>query len=422
MSDIESLLADILDDSKPLPTTKEVVVNTIANHGPAALPIAAENLSDEDYLERLMNGDAEPEATITAIDVAEATEVQGDMAMADAGLTQCVNGPEDPVDPSTNDAVKVFTDTEERANPIEQIKIPSFVGADFAETMDIRNFATLVTLNTSRWHAKVKDRQAGKNAASVTEADEASFEVRKRLLVGADTKLKAIHKAIDEARALHYDMTLPWSTTSMSDAGRRTGGRLLPNTLFVEYTQAMAAKLKQMVAALDEFVPEYPNLIELAKVKLGKSFDAREYPNASSIRQHFTLSFDFQPIPKGEDFGGLPKVQLDMLAAKVNDNMRLQAEHAMQELWVRLHTVVGRMAERLLNPENVFQNSLVTNVRDTARLLGHLNVTQDPKVEALRVKVEKELCPHDAKDLREKPVLRTKVGAMAASIIQEMDA
>ncbi len=419
MSDIENLLADILDDTKPLPTKKEVVTNTIANSGPAALSTAAETLTDDEYLERLMNGDAP--AQPSAIDVAEATEVQGEMAMADAGLTQCVSGPEDPVDPSTNDAGTVFTDTEARTNPIEAVKMPTFTAADFASTMDIRNFATLVTLNTSRWHAKVKDRQAGKDAASVSQADEGAFEVRKRLLIGADTKLKAIHKAIDEARAAHYDMTLPWSTTSMNDAGRRTGGRLLPNTLFVEYTTIMAKKLKQMTDAVDAFVPDYPSLIEIAKQKLGSRFVASEYPNASSIRQHFTLSFDFQPIPKGEDFGGLPQAQLDMLASKINDNMRLQAEHAMQELWMRLHTVVSRMAERLLNPDNVFQNTLVQNVRDTARLMAHLNVTNDPKIEALRVKVEKQLCQHDAKDLREKPVLRAQVGAHARSIVEEMD-
>lgn len=408
MDDIEKLLGDILDDTKPLPTAavKEVVTNTIANSGEQALSRAAE-VSDDDFLKSLMD-----DSTPNAIAVAEAMEVQGEMAIADAIHTVC----EPEAEPSG-----VFTDTEARNNPVNALNIPTFTADDFASTMNIRNFATLVTLQTSRWHAKVKDRQASKDAATMGEADEGAFETRKRLLVGADTKLKAIHKAIDEARAAHYDLTLPWSTTSMSDTTRRTGGRILPNTLFVEYTTTMAAKLKQMVDAVDSFVPDYPALIETAKAKLGKRFNATEYPNASAIRAHFSLTFDFQPIPKGEDFGGLPQVQLDMLAAKVNDNMRLQAENAMQELWVRLRTVVDRMAERLLTPDNVFQNSLVQNVRDTARLLAHLNVTGDAKVEALRQKVEKHLCQHDAKDLREKPVLRQQVGAHAQSIVQEMD-
>jgi hypothetical protein len=278
-----------------------------------------------------------------------------------------------------------------------------------------------VTLNTARWHAKVRDRQASKDAATMGEADEHAFETRKRLLVGADEKLKAIHKAIDEARGAHYRLTLPWTTTSMEDIGRRTGGRLLPNTLFVEYTQVMAGHKQAMQAALGAFIPDYPALIAVAQKKLGKRFDAREYPNPSSIASHFDLSFDFQPIPQVDDFKGLPQVQLDALAAKINDNTRKQAENAMQDVWKRLHDAVGRMAERLSSPDKLFHNTLVENVRDVARLMAHLNVTQDAKIEALRKKVEKHLTKHDAKHLREHPTVRTQVGAMAVSILQEMN-
>src|SRR5690606_17050326 len=136
----------------------------------------------------------------------------------------------------------------------QPLKMPTFTADDFAETMDIRNFATLVTLNTARWHAKVKDRQAAKSAAAANDADEGAFEVRKRLLVGADSLLKAVHKAIDEARAAHYEMTLPWSTTSMHDVGRSTGGRLLLHTLFVESTTAMAQMQPQTQESPAQFI------------------------------------------------------------------------------------------------------------------------------------------------------------------------
>src|SRR5690606_1911582 len=68
----------------------------------------------------------------------------------------------------------IFADSAEReeGERVVPIKMPTFTADDFAETMDIRNFATLVTLNTARWHAKVKDRQAAKDAAMMNEADE----------------------------------------------------------------------------------------------------------------------------------------------------------------------------------------------------------------------------------------------------------
>jgi hypothetical protein len=411
--DLESLLSDILDDSKPLPTKPTVaqtVINTQLNAtGNKAGSVAMDNA--EDFLESLMS---EP-ATPTPMDVAEATEVSAEMAHADAGLNDDAE--------VTQRVTGVFADSGEREEgaAVVPVKMPTFTGNDFAETMDIRNFATLVTLNTARWHAKVKDRQASKDVAAANDAEAGAFETRKHLLGGASVALKAIHKAIDEARAAHYEMTLPWTTTSMQDIGRRTGGRLLPNTLFVEYTTVMAQKKQQMLDALGKFEPEYPALVEAAKAKLGKRFDAREYPNVSSIRSHFDLSFDFQPIPQGDDFKGLPQVQLDALARKINDNTQQQAENAMQEVWMRLYDVVAKMAERLSSPDKLFHNTLVQNVRDTARLLAHLNVTNDPKVEALRKKVEKNLCQHDPKVLRENQSIRTTVAAHAASIIQEMN-
>jgi hypothetical protein len=498
--DIESLLADILNDDKPLPTKPTVaqaVINTQLNAtGNKAGTVAMDN--PEDFLESLLN---EP----TPMQVAQAAEVGAEMVLSEAmepdiqherrgppkeaEVTQRVtprmpkeiadamrrHGVADPeaeaqaalttvrnrlvvhsnvedikaqveVTVAMDDADRaveallgelpaqaqmdargikdsVFADSADREEgaQVEALKMPTFTAADFASTMDIRNFATLVTLNTARWHAKVKDRQASKDAAFVSEAEEGAFETRKHLLGGANAALKAIHKAIDEARAAHYEMTLPWTTTSMQDIGRRTGGRLLPNTLFVEYTTVMATKKQQMLDALSKFEPEYPTLIQAAKKKLGKRFDFREYPNVSSIRTHFDLSFDFEPIPKGDDFKGLPQVQLDALARKINDNTQKQAENAMQEVWKRLHEAVSRMAERLSSPDKLVHDTLVQNIRDVARLLAHLNVTQDAKVEALRKKVEKHLCQHEPKVLRTNQTIRTQVGAHAASIIQEMD-
>lgn len=414
--DIESLLADILDDEKPLPTTptpSQTVMNVVSNSGPEALKRAAEVAMDdpETFLEGLLNGTVEPAAPTT----------KADDALAECEPAPPLHHPE--VTQRVTEPTGIFADSEQREEgaQVQPLKMPTFTADDFAETMDIRNFATLVTLNTARWHAKVKDRQAAKSAASANDADEGAFEVRKRLLAGADSLLKAIHKAIDEARAAHYEMTLPWTTTSMQDVGRRTGGRLLPNTLFVEYTTVMAQKKQQMQDALAKFIPAYPQLVEEAKKKLGKRFDAREYPNASSIASHFDLSFDFQPIPKGDDFKGLPQAQLDALAAKINDNTRIMAENAMQEVWMRLYDVVSKMAERLSSPDKLFHNTLVQNVRDTARLLAHLNVTHDAKVEALRKKVEKYLCQHDPKVLRENQTIRMQVAAHAQSIIEEMN-
>jgi hypothetical protein len=421
-NDIEKLLADILDDTKPLPThvskdpqpTPSMMDVAVAADAGTEMVLADNNMSDQDFLESLMSDTpptaAPPKATITK---PIGAPLKAEFFPNDEGNEQAQAEP----------ATGVFADSADREEGviIQPLKMPAFAPLDFASTIDIRNFATLVTLNTARWHGKVKDRQASKDAATMNDADEKSFTTRKNLLVGADTSLRAVHKTLDGARARHYEMTVPWTTTAMHDIGRRTGGRLLPNTLFVEYTTVMAGYVREMNKGLDVFEPLYPQLIEDAKVKLGKRFDRREYPNISSIRSHFGLSFDFEPIPKGDDFKGLPQAQLDALANKINANMQLQAEHAMQDIWTQLYEAVDRMAERLASPDKIFHDTLVQNVRDRVRLMAHLNVTNDTRVEELRKKVEKELCQHEPKELRTNPTIRRTIAARAKSIIEAMN-
>lgn len=382
LEELDSLLKDILAD-KPLPMKAEV-----------AKP------------------DVEVEAITASVTPEELSEPVEEAAV-DAGVIT------EPTESPGYSVSNVFTDTDDRDRI--RIPMPVFTPDDLADTMDIRNFATLVRLETRRWHAKVKDRQASRDVAAANDADAAAFETRKRLLAGADEKLKRIHKAIDSARAKHYELTLPWTTRSNDDLGRRTGPRLLPNTLFFEYTKEMATCKAEVKAAVDDFVPAYPSLIEQAKAKLGKRFDSTEYPLAETIKEHFGLDFDFSPIPQGDDFKGLPKQQLDALAGSINGKARKMMENAMQDVWTRLYKAMQHMFDRLSSPDKTFHYTMTDNVSELARLLPHLNVTNDARIDKIHKALIKHVTPHDAKDLRDKPVLRKQVAAAVSDILADME-
>ena len=167
-----------------------------------------------------------------------------------------------------------------------RIPMPTFTSVDMMETLDPANFGTLVRLNTRRWHAKKKDPTAARNAANASGATTEAYEAKKRLLVGVDGPLRAVHSIIDSARTKHYEMTSPWSMQSVDDMGRRTGARMLPNTLFFDYTQVMAQNKADMDAALAEFVAQYPALIQQVQQNLGTAFDPNDYPLPSEIEHH----------------------------------------------------------------------------------------------------------------------------------------
>jgi len=406
--DLDSMLADILDDSKPLPTitttVKEDVRETTLEGTLPEGQVMPGSAEDIDSLFDMELPEAKPEVNCQLIP----DTIAGQLDAFPASM------------PEAPEPVEAAPDTTDYTLP--PIPVPTFTTDEIAAALDLRNFATMTTLNTKRWHARVKDRKVGHDIAVANDADEAAFETRKKLLAGADELLKAIHKAIDTARAKYYEMTLPWTTTGIEDVGRRSGARIMPNTQFFEFITAMGECKAQMEAALDKFVPAYPMLIQEAKKKLGRRFDITEYPHEQVIRSHFALSFDFQPIPQGDDFKGLPDAQCQALANALQGKTKQMVENAMQDLWVRAGEAIGRMAERLSHPDKLFHYTLVDNVRTVANQLKHLNVTGDQRIRDLQQYVETYLCGHEVDELRKNPTLRATTGAHAQSAIEKMQA
>ena len=302
----------------------------------------------------------------------------------------------------------------------DAIELPQFTSDEIMDQIDIRNFGTLVRLKTARWHAKIKDKDAARKMAQAAGADDDTYEGYKHLLAGCDEKLKRIHKAIDAARTAHYALTLPWSVVSLNDQGKRSGPRLLPNTLFMEYTTAMAHAKQEMETALDEFETDYPNLVALAQTKMGTAFNPSDYPHMDVVRNHFDLHFDFDPIPKGSDFDGIQQQMAQKLAATLDAKTRTQLENAMQEAWLRLYKTVGHAADVLSNPDKTFHYTLVDKLRDQASMLKHLNATKDQRIEDCRTAVESKLTKHDPKDIRKDDALRKRLAKDAQDIYADM--
>lgn len=408
-SDIASLLDDVLNDAEP-----EVAAKPDTPEPPPeqeALSSEPDTPEETPTLETILAEESEP----TIHDAATHSANPEASGIEEEDVTTVVN--ED-----VEKAALPPIDMSQFSTPVEDepIALPTFTTDELMESIDVRNFGTLVSLTNRRWHAKIKDRKAAADAADATGAVKESFEARKRLLVGADEKLKAVHKCIDAARTDHYRMTLPWSTVSINDHGKRAGPRLLPNTLLFEYSQVMGQHKAQMLDSLDTFVTAYPTLIAIAQQKLQGSFNQTDYPVPESIEQHFALEFDFEPIPSGGDFQGLQDAQARKLAEALNKKTRTRLENAMGEAWQRLFETVERAVTSLTNPDSNFHYTLVDKLREHAQDLEHLNVIKDARIEEVRAAVAKELIMHDAKDVRKDDALRKRLGEAAVAIRDTM--
>ena len=92
----------------------------------------------------------------------------------------------------------------------------------------------------------------------------------------------------------------------------------------------------------------------------------------------------------------------------------------MQEAWTRLYEIVSHAAEKLNTPDAMFHYTMVEKLRDAAKLLKHLNITQDTRIEAVRAYVEKHLTMHDVKEIRKDEHLRKLLATKAAEAVEMM--
>jgi len=252
-------------------------------------------------------------------------------------------------------------------------------------------------------------------------AVDGAYSTYKRLFAGVEDRLRAVNSVLDAARTRHYEMTLPWSVTGSEDKGRRDGPRLMANTLFMEYVTEMGQAKQQVQQVLGELERAYPSMIVEAKRNLGEGFDIKQYPSSTEIKDYFDLEFEFHPVPQGADYKGLPQQQISALANKLNKSMQQCMENAMRDVWARTYSKVQKMQERLGNPKHTFHDTLVSNIRELAALLEHLNATKDAKIEGIRKQIERGLCRFEAEDLRKDLTKRALTAKLAGEILQEME-
>jgi len=89
-------------------------------------------------------------------------------------------------------------------------------------------------------------------------------------------------------------------------------------------------------------------------------------------------------------------------------------------LWSRLYKVVLHMADRLVEENGVFRDSLLSNIQDLCDVLPKLNTTGDAQLEEMRKEVETKLLAFRPQELREDADARMDVADEALTILEKM--
>lgn len=281
----------------------------------------------------------------------------------------------------------------------------------------VRESAMLADVSISVWNAEKSDRGAMDDLKARAGATGNVGRVVKNMLAGADAKLKDVRSAFTVVRTLHYGLTLPW--VADPHALRTTGPRLLPHLLFERYLMELSKQRNTALKLLEDFLVDYPSLVAQAKANLGTLADVT-YPTVDEVRASFRVHFDFEPLPAGASFKGLPEHTIERLAGALHKKQERMVAAATKAMWDEARDRLGRIVERLSDPDAKFKASTIENVRELVTLMPGWNMTGQPEVDEVVADIKSMLSHVDAVILRDDIGKREDTATKAKAVMDKL--
>lgn len=281
-------------------------------------------------------------------------------------------------------------------------------------TTNLSQKAMLVGLTIHGWQARKYDRKVSLEVAEQHAATADAGRFNKHLLPGNAESYEAVHRKGRELRAFYYENTLPWS---------KDGQRILPTANYQDFTEGVRTFRRAYQLLADDFIREYPFLMEGARVLLNGLFNETDYPTADEMHERFSIDVETLPVPTADDFRvALASEEVERIQHQIESRLQQEMANANKDLWNRLRDAVDNMVLRLSNPEGRFHDTLVTNLQKVVELVPKLNVTGDQDLQNVSDVCSAALAVHSPQALRDDMVLRARVAAQAKEISNLMDA
>lgn len=266
----------------------------------------------------------------------------------------------------------------------------------------ITDFAMLAALNIRQWTARKLDRSV---TLEVDKAHGAKDGGRYNKLLIDKSALDPIDQLVGAARQHHYKVTLGWGDN---------GERLLPASLFMEYSDEMQKFNTEFDKRVNKLVADYPDLIQAARVRLGTMYDATEYP--AKIKDRFEFKVDFSPVATANDFRvKLSEGHIESIKGDITRRIQARQDAAVKEVFERARKIVAKIQEQTSDADRKIYDSSIENAREFVAILPALNLTGDPTLTQIEADMRDLLVP--AEDLRKNKRVRADVARAADKIL-----
>ena len=197
---------------------------------------------------------------------------------------------------------------------------------------------------------------------------------------------------------------------------------ILPISLYEPFMDEWRVVRKNFYDAVQEFVRQYPRLINDAKQSMGNLFNESLYPSQAELAERFSVSLDIMDFPSDplQWHKHLNPAHAQELGAIFEDTLSRKLECMIEDAASRVYTVLEKMINTLSVEDKIFRNSLITNIQECLDMLKHWNVTDNAIINGIAQRVQVILDNVPIEDLREVPEIRKTVVQETAKIAKDI--
>jgi len=273
----------------------------------------------------------------------------------------------------------------------------------------LRSRAMLGTLNISVWNPKKTDRKVTLETLIQHGASQDAGAFVKNLL--PDGAIDGVKKVESKLRTLFYRRSLPW---------RDDGIRILPAAVWFEFSAEMRALREEFDQAVGQFLIDYDAHRAKAKIALNGMFNDNDYPAVELVRQKFAVRLSVFPLPDSEDFRvDLPEDVRAAIGQEIDDSVKDSVVLANADLRSRLGKALASVVDRLSDSENIFRDTLITNLRSLCSDIPKLNISGDDGLLKLTAEAEK-IAHLEPDQIRADDTVRVSAHKTAGDILAAM--
>ena len=275
----------------------------------------------------------------------------------------------------------------------------------------------IVHVEVNVWSATKQDKAISEEVTSAKNADKDAGRFVKHLLAGDPT-----HKELLNFRQTVYNWmkrkTYDWAGSS----------RYLPLASLQQFKTEYDQLVQTHSELLDKFAEKYPDIIAAMAFKQGDMFNANEYPSVDEIRNRFRMNLYITDVPTGDFRNAIANEIADDLKQHYQRETNDKIQEIMRDASVRLVDFIKRIANSVregsedangkMRRPKIYETTL-QQAKEHCNLLKDFNLTNDPKLEEMRVDLLKTIENVTAEDIRESDATRAHVRSEVDKIMSK---